>query len=63
MAQLDERPTLDFSSGCDLIVHEIEPRFELCAESVKAAWVSLSAPPPLVCARSLSQKKETFKRV
>ena len=44
-------PTLDFGSGHDLTVREIEPRVWLCADSAESAWdslsPSLSAPPPL----------------
>ena len=51
-AQLVKSSTLDFSSGYDLIVHEIEPRLRLCEDSVVPAWDSLSpslyAPPSLM---------------
>ena len=42
VAQSVKRPTLDFGSGHDLTVREIQPRVGLCADSVKAAWDSLS---------------------
>ena len=52
MAQSVKRPTLDFSSGHDLTVHEIEPHIWLFADSAEPAWESLSpllsAPPPLM---------------
>ena len=35
-------PTLDFSSGHDLTVHEIEPHVRLCAGSTEPTWDSLS---------------------
>ena len=35
VAQSVERPTLDFGSGRDLMVGEIEPRVRLCADSVE----------------------------
>ena len=57
VAQLVERPTLDFGSGHDLTVHGFEPHVGLCADSVEPAWklslsLSLSAPAPLVCTLS-----------
>ena len=66
MAQSAKCPTLDFGSGHDLTVREIEPRVELCTDSAEPAWDSLSLPLslPLPCWRahihthtlSLSQK-------
>ena len=57
MAQSVKLPTLDFSSGHDLMVPEIEPRVGLCADSVEPGWdsvsLSLSAPPLF----SLSQNR------
>ena len=51
MAQSVKHPTLGFSSGHDLWVHELEPSVGLCADSVEPTWdslsPSLSAPPPL----------------
>ena len=61
VAQLVKRQTLDFGSGHDLVVHEVEPRVRLCTDSVEPAWdshslsLSLSAPHPLMCMRSLSR--------
>ena len=50
--------TVDFGSGHDLRVHEIEPRIRFFHDSVELAWDSLSpslpAPPLLVHALSLS---------
>ena len=52
VAQSVKRPTLDFGSGHDLVVHEFEPHVGLWADSVEPAWdalsPSLSAPPLLV---------------
>ena len=42
MAQSVEHPPLDFGSGHDLMVHEIEPRGGACAEGPEPAWDSLS---------------------
>ena len=36
--------TLDFSSGPDLIVHEIKPHVRLCADSIQSLLVILSLP-------------------
>ena len=66
MAQLVKCPTLGFSSGHDLTVCGIKPHGRLCAESIEAAWdslsPSLSAPPlhSLSLSLSLSINKETF---
>ena len=38
MAQSVKRLTLDFGSGHDLAVHELEP----CADSTKPTWDSLT---------------------
>ena len=65
MAQLIKGPTLDFSSGHDLMVHEIDPCIGLCADGTKLGWDSLSAPPPLsthVCALSLKINKINLKK-
>ena len=52
-----KRRTLDFGSGHDLTVHEIESHVRLCADRVESAWnsPSLSAPPLLVLSLSLSK--------
>ena len=67
MAQSIKRPTLVFSSGHDLMVHEIEPHVGFCTGGTKPTWDSLfpshSAPSPFVCVHahalslSLSQNK------
>ena len=53
MTQLVKCPTLDFGSGLDLMVCEIEPHVGFCAGGMEPAWDSLSssfsAPPLLVC--------------
>ena len=58
MAQLVEHLTLDFGSGHDLWVREIEPCVQLYADSTEPAWDSLSpsltAPPLLILSLSLS---------
>ena len=54
VAQSVERPTLDFSSGHDLMVRGIEPRVGLGNDSEEPAWDSLSAPPLFVRTRALS---------
>ena len=43
VAQLAERPTLDFGSGHDLTVPEIEPFVRLQADSTEPVWDSLSS--------------------
>ena len=43
VAQSVKHLTLDFSSGHDLTVHEIEPRVGLCTDRVEPAWI-LSLP-------------------
>ena len=46
MAQPVEHLTLDFDSGCDLVVREIEPRVGLFADGVEPLGIlsPLSAP-------------------
>ena len=66
VAQLVKRPTQDFGSGHDLIVHEFEPHIRLCADSMEPAWNSFSPPslhPPLVQAHSFSQHKLKKKKL
>ena len=57
VTQLVKHPTLDFDSGHDLTVREMEFHVRLCADSPEPAWDSLSlflsAPPLLVCLFSL----------
>ena len=64
MAQLVKHPTLDFSSGRDLMVYELESYIGLCADSAEPAWASLSlslslsvppTPPLLILSLSLSK--------
>ena len=59
MAQLVERPTLDFGPGHDLTVREFEPGVGLCADSSEPAWDPLSfplpAPPRLMLSLSLAK--------
>ena len=56
MAQLAKHPTLDFSSGDDFMLCELEPRVSLCTDSIGFSLSFLSAPPLLVSALSLSLK-------
>ena len=42
MAQSVKSQTLNFGSGHDLIVGEIKPSIELCAEGMEPAWDSIS---------------------
>ena len=63
MAQSVKNPTLDFSSGYDLKVCELQPQVGLCANNVEPAGdsfsISLSLPlPPL----SLKINKEALKK-
>ena len=44
VAQLVKHPILDFDSGHNLMVHEIDPHVGLCADSVESAWDSLPLP-------------------
>ena len=57
VAQLIERPTVDFSSGHDLTVREIELRVRLYADSVESLFEILSpslfAPPPLTLSQNI----------
>ena len=58
VSQSVRRPTLDFGSGHDLTVHEIELHVGLCTDSVDPAWDSLShslsLPLPHLCTRARS---------
>ena len=54
MAQLVKRPTLDFSSGHDLAVCELEPRVRLCTDSKDLLGILSLCPSP---ARVLSLSK------
>ena len=57
MAQLVKRLALDFGSGHDLMVHEFEPRIELCADSAEPAWDSHSPSQPHPCSLALALTK------
>ena len=69
VAQLVKCQTLDFSSGHDLMVCEIESQVWLCTGSVKPAWdslslsLSLSLCPSPACALSLSLKINKLKKI
>ena len=60
VAQSVKHPSLDLSSGHDLMVREFEPRIRLCADSAEPAWdsltPSLSAPSPHALSLSVSLK-------
>ena len=60
MVQLVECPTLDFNSGHDLMVHELELCVRFYTDSMEPAWdslsPSLSAPPLHSVSLSLSLK-------
>ena len=45
VAQWVKRPTVNFGSGHDLMVCEMEPHVRLCADSTEPAWDSLSLCP------------------
>ena len=57
MAQSVKRLALDFGSGHDLLVPEIKPLIELCADSTNFAWesASLSALPLLACSLKINK--------
>ena len=57
MAQSVKRLTLDFGSGHDLRLCELEPHIGLCAESVDPAWIPLSVSLSLSLALSFTQNK------
>ena len=65
MAQSVKHWTLDFGSGNDLGVCELEPGVRLCAGSMEPAWdslsSSLSAPLPLVLSLKINTLKERKK--
>ena len=67
MTQLVNRQTLDFGSGYDLMVREIETRIGLCADSMESAWdslsPSLSAPPLLILSLYITKNEHFFKRI
>ena len=53
MAQSVKHPNLDFGSGHDLTVCEIDPCIGLCVESVEPVWDSLSLSPTHILCLSL----------
>ena len=61
-------PAFDFSLGHDLTVPGFEPRIELCVDSMKPAWDSLSPPlsmspsPALSLYLSLKNKQINIKK-
>ena len=63
MAQSLKRPTLDFGSGHDLVVHEVKSCVGLCTESIEPAWdclpPPLSAPPPTHALKTKTKQKTT----
>ena len=59
VAQLTERPTLDFGTGHGLVVRGVEPCVGPCAEHGACLRFFLSPSAPLLlCMLSLSLKKE-----
>ena len=58
MTQSVKRPTLDFGSGHDLTVGDVEPGVGPCTDSVEPAWDSVSL--PLSPAHSLTLKNKYF---
>ena len=61
MAQSVKQPTLDFGSGHDLGVYELEPHIGFYADSAKPAWDSLSLCPSPPLALSLRKRKKEWK--
>ena len=63
MAQSVKHLTLDFGSGHDLMVPDIESCVRLCADSAESAWDSFSALPLLACKinkNKLKKKNTTY---
>ena len=58
VAQLVKHPTLGFSLGHDLMVHEFEPCVGLCADSSEPEACSLSLCPSPTPTLSLSLKNK-----
>ena len=54
VAQSVKQPTLDFSEGHDLMVHEFEPLVGLHADNMWSMLGFLSLPLPCACMRTLS---------
>ena len=68
MARSVEHPTLDYGSGHDLLVPEIEAHVGLCADSPEPAWDSLSPclsilPPAHALFPSLSRIKKRKEKI
>ena len=61
MAQLVERPTLDFDSGHDLTGGGFKPYVRLRADSAEPAWDSRSLPLSLSLLHALSDKHKKNK--
>ena len=59
VGQSTEHLTLDFSSGHDFRVREMEPRMGLCTDSAEPAWDSLSVS---LCPLPLSLKINELKK-
>ena len=55
LAQSIKHPTLDFGSGQDLTIRELEPHAGLCTDSMEPVWdsLSLTAPPPFTHGHAL----------
>ena len=53
-----KRPTLDFSSGHDLMVHGFEPCIGLCTDRTEPAWDSLSLCPSSTLTLSLGLSQQ-----
>ena len=64
MGQSVKHLILDFCSGHNLMIPELEPHIGPCGDSMDPAWDSLSAPPPLILMHSLPLKinKQIFKK-
>ena len=62
MAQSVKRPTLDFSSGHDLMVGEIEPLVGLCTSGAEPDWDSFFTSLCPFPAHAVSVKRNKFKK-
>ena len=62
MAQSVKHLTVDFSSGHDLIAHEIDPHISLCFDSAEPAGESLSSSLSLSLSLSLFLKINKLKK-
>ena len=61
VAQAAKWPTVDFSSGHDLTVPELEPQDGLCADGAGPAWGCLPLSLPLSCLLFISLKVNKIK--